>query len=235
MAIPAVQQGKTGMTRFAVLLLAASAAFPGIAHAQDDSDRGIYAVARAGMSIEPQLKLDESDQPAGSTFDDKTKFKSGFNGEIGGGYDFGIFRIEQTLGYSSSGVKTDDLVGDGLAGDGRLRSFNMNLSGYVDLPVSRMFVPYLGGGVGVSRVEARLSRTAADGGSSSFDGKDWGMTWHLDAGVGVRVAPKTTVEIGGRYAQTQSLKFVGEVDGAAATFEPTQRALTGTIGIRQRF
>jgi opacity protein-like surface antigen len=61
------------------------------------------------------------------------------------------------------------------------------------------------------------------------------MLVHADAGIGVRVAPKTTVEIGGRYAQTSRLKFDGQSDGVATTYEPTLRTLSATLGVRHVF
>jgi opacity protein-like surface antigen len=206
------------------------------AWAQDDGEKGIYAVARAGASIGPESKLDLDKVPSSTTFDEKTKYKTGITGEIGGGYDFGMFRVEQTIGYTSNNLNVKDSDTGSLVGAGRSRAFNMTVSGYVDIPVSKMIIPYVGGGVGVSRVDADLSRVNSTTGiGSSYSGKDWGMTFHADAGIGVRVAPKTTIEIGGRYSQTSGLKFNGQSDGVATSYEPKLRSLTGTLGVRYAF
>ncbi len=207
------------------------------AHAQEaDDSKGFYGVARVGASISPQSKLDPYGAPASSTLDEKTKYKTGITGELGGGYDFGMFRIEQTAGYTSNNLNVQDAEKGGYAASGRTRSFTVGVSGYLDIPMGRMITPYVGGGIGASRVEANLSRVSdASGTGSSYSGKDWGLQWHADAGVGVRVARKTTVELGGRYTQTSGLKFAGQSDGVATGYQPKLRSLSAMLGIRQNF
>lgn len=73
------------------------------------------------------------------------------------------------------------------------------------------------------------------GTSSSYDGKDWGLLLHADAGIGIKVAPKVTVEVGGRYSWINKLKFEGQSGGAAATFEPKLSTISGTVGVRYAF
>lgn len=203
--------------------------------AQDD-DTGIYAVARVGASISPETKFGPDDLPSSATFDEKTKYKSGITGQIGGGYDFGMFRVEQTVGYTSNDLNLKDSDTGGLVGEGRTRSFTMSVAGYVDIPVHKVIVPYVGGGIGVARVDAELSRvSSATGVGSSYAGKDWGLLLHADAGIGVRVAPKTTLELGGRYSQTSKLKYAGQSGGVATSFEPKLRSLSATLGVRYLF
>lgn len=212
--------------------LAGLSLLPTAAHAQDD-ERGIYAVARAGMAVDPEQKVDSADDIV-SAFDDKTKYKSGFTGQIGAGYDFGMFRVEQTVGYTS--LKAKKLDEGGFTGEGRNKAFTMSVAGYIDIPLSSFIVPYVGGGVGITRVDASLARTdSLTGVASSYSGKDWGMLWHADAGLGIRVSPKVTLEIGGRYAQASSLKFDGLSAGQETVFEPKLRTLSGTLGVRYKF
>lgn len=226
------------MTSLMVRALAigiAALPFAAPAFAQDETARGIYVVARGGASINPEQKFDTADLPTSSTFLDKTKYKTGITGQIGGGYDFGMFRIEQTVGYASSDLKLGDTGIGSFAASGKTKSLSMSVAGYVDIPVSTMFVPYVGGGVGGARVEADLARVTAAGIGSSYSGKDWGMLWHADAGIGINIKPKTTLEIGGRYTQTSSLRFDGQNAGIATTYEPKLRSLSGTVGIRHIF
>jgi opacity protein-like surface antigen len=224
------------MTRFvfaSLIVLGAAASLSSVAQAQDEPARGIYAVARAGASVNSEQKFDVDSLP--TQFDDKITYKTGLTGEIGGGYDFGMFRVEQTVGYNSNSLNLKDLGTDNLPASGRTRSYSVSVSGYFDIPLHAVFVPYLGGGIGASRVDANLSRTGANGLSSSYAGKDWGMTWHGDAGIGINVAPKTTIEVGGRYSQTSKLAFDGQDAGAATRYEPKLRTLSGTIGVRHIF
>lgn len=223
------------LARFALFGLITTL-FAAPALAQDDPVKGIYAVARAGASISPEQKFDGSSVPLSSLFDDKTKYKTGITGQIGGGYDFGLFRVEQTIGYTSNDLNLKDANTGGLTSAGRSRAFSMTVAGYVDIPVHKTIVPYVGGGIGAARVEANLSRVnSATSVGSSFSGKDWGLMWHADAGIGVRVSRKMTIEVGGRYAQTSGLKYAGESAGVATSFEPKLSTLSATIGVRHVF
>jgi opacity protein-like surface antigen len=199
------------------------------------TDTGIYAVARGGVSVSPDQKFNEEDLPATATFDSKTKYDSGFTGELGGGYDFGMFRLEQTAGYMSS--KAKGLDEDGFTGTGRNKSMFVSINGYVDIPLgSSVIQPFVGGGVGAARVNAKLSRTDTIlETSTSYADKDWGLMWHADAGVGFAVAPKVTLEVGGRYTQISGLKFDGVSGGDPAVFEPKIRNISGTVGVRYKF
>ncbi len=231
-----VNDGKIEMRYTTKMCLAALIGFPAMttaAYAQDD-DKGFYAVARAGVAVSPDQKLDSADLASGSTFDEKTKYKSGVIGELGGGYDFGLVRVEQAGGYMS--VKAKGLNEDGFSGEGKNKAMFVALGAYVDIPTGTFIEPYVGGGVGVARVDANLTRTDdLLGTSSSYSGKDWGLLWHVGAGVGVKVAPKVTVEVGGRYTQISGLKFDGINAGQAAVYEPTMRTLSGTLGVRYKF
>lgn len=218
------------------LISAAALAAATSAQAQEANDTGVYGVARAGVSIDPRSKIDSGDLPASSTFDEKTKYKTGFTGELGVGYDFGLFRVEPTIGYTSNNLNREDAAVGGFDASGRTRSFQMGVSGYVDVPTGGIIKPYVGGGIGAARVDAKLSRLdSVTGAGSSYSDKDWGFLWHADAGVGVQVAPKTTVELGGRYTQTSSLRFDGQNAGVATSYEPKLRSFSGTIGIRRSF
>ena len=56
-----------------------------------------------------------------------------------------------------------------------------------------------------------------------------------DAGIGIQVAARTTLEVGARYSQTSRLSFAGQNFGTATSYQPTLRALSGTIGVRHVF
>ncbi|WP_185999979.1 outer membrane beta-barrel protein [Novosphingobium lindaniclasticum] len=223
------------MRNWTMLSVAGALMLPAMAtaaHAEDD--KGIYAVARVGMAVKPDQRFDDSDLPASATFDDKTKYKSGFTGELGGGYDFGPVRVEQTGGYMS--LKAKGLGDDDYSGSGRNKAMFASIGAFVDIPTGSIVEPYIGGGVGAARVDASLGRTdELLGDTSSYSGKDWGLLWHVDAGVGIKVAPKVTVELGGRYTQISGLKFDGVNNGVPAVYEPTMRTLSGTLGVRYKF
>jgi opacity protein-like surface antigen len=202
------------------------------AMAQSEPDKGIYAVARVGGTIGSEAKIDD----ASSFFRDKTKYKAGITGQIGGGYDFGMFRLEQTIGYSSIDLNGKKAATGGFDADGRSRMFSTSVAGYIDIPLHAIIVPYVGGGVGIARVDSRLSRVSGTTGvGSSYSGKDWGMMFHGDVGVGIEVAPKTTVEVGGRYTRVSGLKYDGQSGTTDASFKPKLSSISATLGVRHIF
>jgi opacity protein-like surface antigen len=196
------------------------------AQAQDFVDRGFYAVGRAGGMSNPEVKFDTDELTAPVNGDDTVKYKFAPFGEIGGGYSFGAFRLEETLGYSTSDAKTADT--------GHARFFNLTISGFTDIPVSEAIVPYVGGGMGAARVDSTLSWNDANSGDR-FDSRAWGPFWHLDAGVGFHLARRVTLEVGGRYARSFSMRKLGHDIGNDFAPLTGYQAVIGTVGIRYAF
>ncbi|UAK25580.1 outer membrane protein [Sphingomonas nostoxanthinifaciens] len=228
----------TSRTMIAVFLTL-SAAGPAIAQSDAGSTddhagptKGFYVVGRVGGTVANKGKLDIDS----SVLKKDAKYKAGLTGEIGGGYDFGMFRLEQTIGYSDLKLDRNKSSGDGVSSAGRAKVFSVLLSGFVDIPVSRLVTPYIGGGAGIARVESNLSSIdTVSGNSSSFNGKKYGLLLHADAGVGLNVAPHTTLEVGGRYTRISGMKFKGENLGVDTTFKPKLSSLSGLVGVRYTF
>lgn len=222
-----------------------------------------YVVARAGVQIDSDLKLRRPDTVAPSRLLRDIDAKPGVTGELGAGYDFGGFRLEGTVGYGTAAVDREWLSDRTSTGSGRLKSLDLGVAGYVDLIPGARFSPFLGGGIGASRVDARVARLApavvatgttaprpgtpaaraAEAGriGTRMDDRDWGFKWHLDAGAGYNVAPGTTLEIAGRYSRTTSLDLQGRSIAAVGrpavtrSFEPRQSSASILLGLRQKF
>ncbi len=207
----------------------------GVADAQQRPDStGFYAAVRGGGSITPKQKLDLDE--ISSSFPKDGKYKVGVTGQIGGGYDFGGFRLEQSAVYFGNDLKSSDFGTAGFRGDGRTRALGMSIAGYLDIPVTDMIVPYIGAGGGAARVETRLSgANSLTRTNISVDGKDWGLMWHMDAGVGLRLSPQLVLEVGARYSQISGLKYAAAGVGLNGNFEPELSNLSGTVGIRYHF
>jgi opacity protein-like surface antigen len=191
-----------------------------------DNSRGIYGVARVGATFGTGQKL--GSLPDRSAFTANSSYKPGITGDIGVGYDFGMFRVEQTAGYTQFKPKANS----GMSGS--TDAFTIGVSGYVDIPTGTRFEPYLGAGVGAARVQSRLSQTGSTT-TSAYNGKDWGFMWHADAGVGYRLTSKMTVEVGGRYSQIGSLSFSGQNNAVNVNYQPKLNTWSGTVGLRYRF
>jgi opacity protein-like surface antigen len=215
-------------------LTATSAAMPALA--QDRPTTGVYGVARAGISLDTNARFPDADTRGPSTAQRDTDFKRGFNGEIGIGYDTGPFRVEATAGYATAKLDEKRATTGGFTADGRAKALTFGAAGYLDIGVSERFVPYVGGGIGASRVDGRFSRVSGTPATGSrFSDKDWGLNWHLDAGVGIAASPSTTIELGGRYSRTTKLAFKGTSGTVADTFSPRLSSWSAMLGIRQVF
>ena len=242
------------MTR--ILLSAAVAAFlvPAAALAQNVPVTGPYVVGRLGSTVDADVKFSNQDRAAPSTFTGNADFKPGFTGELGAGYDFGAFRLEGTVGYANNGVARPSRRARAPArydDKGRLNALTIGVAGYFDIATGSAITPYVGAGIGASRVGLRLERNdgLAAGGSRIVDrnNKDWGFAWHVDGGVGFAVAPRTTLDVGVRYARTNGLTFDGQtgafdgplpagaVQPVARDFKPRATSLAALVGLRHTF
>lgn len=241
--------------------------------AQRAQTAGPYGVVRAGVQLDSDLRVGDPIRPntptrpgvprptpTPSPLSRSIDANAGFTGEVGAGYDFGGFRLEGTVGYSSAGLNEGRLSDRTNIGDGRLKSLDLGVSGYVDLNPGGVVKPFVGGGIGASRVSADVSRLvrpsattpsrpgtpttpAARRPGTRLDERDWGFRWHLDAGLGYEVSPGTTLEFAGRYARTTSLEMqsrtlatVGTTSTTTiTTFKPRMSSTALTLGLRQKF
>lgn len=216
------------------------AAAPSVAFAQAERIEGTYGVVRAGVAPDTDARFRADDTAAPATFQRNTDFKPGFTGEIGLGYKFGSIRVEGTAGYATAKLDRERAQAGGFTADGRARVFTLGVAGYYDFAPKSKISPYVGGGLGASRVTMRLSRLGgAPLAGSRFDGRDWGLTWHADAGVGIAAGRSTAIDIGARYSRTSALRFDGRTGlatgtpaAAADSFRPRLSSWAAMIGVR---
>lgn len=214
------------------ILGAATLSIPSQAEAQArlTGSSGLYAVGRIGGGVMPKQKIDLDDLSA--AFPDEAEYEFGPVGEVGVGYQLGRLRFEQTVGYSSSDLDFGD-EGDGA--EGGVKQLNIVAAGYFDFPISDTFVPFIGGGVGASRVEGDLKTSAGGAEPVGYGGEEWGLLWHADAGVGVRLSPRATLDLSVRYTRTSGLKFESVNAALDANYEPDVEHIGGLIGLRYAF
>lgn len=244
----------------------------GPAFAQKLGAPGAYGVVRAGAQLDSDLKFPK--QPAspaakpGTTpprspartippgFSRDVDAKAAFTGELGAGYDFGGFRLEGTVGYGSAKIDASTLGDRANVAGGRVKSLDLGISGYADLNPGGRLNPFVGAGIGASRVDASVSRVAnpttpatpaARRPGTRLNDRDWGFRWHLDAGLGYQLNPATTLELMGRYSQTSALSFdaksiavTGTGPSATATtttssYKPKLSSTSLMLGLRQKF
>ena len=159
------------------------------------------------------------------TFDDvaRIKYKKGYDVDLIGGYDFGMFRLEGELGYKRAKTKSlqiNDafLTGINTPSGNTFTSFDLNgrtsvLSGMVnallDFGDDNGLSGSVGGGAGYARVK-------------ELGDKDSAFAWQLLAEARYAVSPNVDVGLKYRYFRTAKLNFRDEF-----AFTPPTGAVCG--------
>lgn len=192
------------MRKLTSILAMASAAMASPALARDRS--GYLGVEGGIMKVE-DIALDYRDDltSVDSIFD--ADVKTGFDGDLIGGYDFGMIRAEGEVGYKRASIGQVRLNGTSvgaadLDADGRARVLSGMANLLLDLGNDTGVSGFVGGGVGVARVKMRadLRGTTASGVGVSdlgFNGSDRGLAWQAIAGL--RTALTDNIDLGVKY------------------------------------
>jgi opacity protein-like surface antigen len=123
---------------------------------------------------------------------------------VGGGvgYKYQWLRADITLDY---GLRTDvrgDVGGIASFYSGKLDTFTALFNGYFDLGTWGGFTPYVGAGVGASRLNLTDYQTRATVPPTRIATKDtWQMSWAWMAGVTYQFMPNIALDVGYRYLQ----------------------------------
>jgi len=197
-----------------LLAAAASAAFIATPAFAD----GPYVGVEGGVLFPNKTTVDLSGTIGGSTVTYNNAFRikndTGFDVDLIGGYDMGMFRVEGELGYKEASLNsvTDvdpalltaienelgtTVTADDLALDGKTTVLSAMLNGLVDFG-GPGFGVYAGGGVGYADVKF--------GDSTGSDSRS-GFAWQLIAGAYVPVSSSVNLGLKYRYFQTDRLNF----------------------------
>jgi len=168
---------------------------------------------------------------------DSSRFSGDFSGELGVGYQFNdLIRADLTGDYFSGdftgGSTSASPCAGGASGTGcstRARSSykagSLMVNGYVDLGTLAGFTPYVGAGLGATRISwgnvnaigSCVDSASGCGGASSvstrYSGEsDWRFTYALMAGVAYEVAPNVKLDLGYRFSHIAG----GDMFGSSA-------------------
>jgi OOP family OmpA-OmpF porin len=175
------------MAKRALWLAAAMAvvAFPLAAQA---GDAGWYLGGGGGVNLKRDADV--------GRINDTIEFDLGWIGLARGGYDYGNgWRTELELGFRDNDV---DKV-DGVNGSGSVNNLDMMIDVLYEFETGTMFRPYLGIGLGGSRV-------SYDGvspiGNSRIDDADWVFAYQGIAGTNIEVTPNVAFFADYRYLAT---------------------------------
>lgn len=252
------------MIRFDALALAAAmaSASAGIAFAADATPpeikmpevsvkdaRGWYVrgdVGYAANASRTDTRFRTYD-PASSDYSsnsfDSTRFGGDFSGSLGVGYQFNdLFRADVSGDFFSgdfNGRMSSDSPCSGgtrcsTKAHSSFRAGSLMVNGYVDLGTLAGFTPYVGAGLGATRVSwssVNATGSCLDGASgcsgaapvsARYPGEsDWRLTYALMAGVAYEVAPNVKVDLGYRFSHVAGGEMFG--DSAASTGGTTGR------------
>lgn len=164
---------------------------------------GFYVSGHGGLNV-PRDTVSEFDSPGlpGGIGTITTDAERGYR--VGGalGYFFNRYLSgEVELSYTRNSLNTLDVVsiatpnGSGpIDAKGSASTLSGMVNGYLSLPMDKIR-PYVGGGIGVTRVSANGAGFAGVPGET--DDSDNAFSWQLMAGVGFQIAP--ALELGARY------------------------------------
>ena len=200
------------MRKFAILLAAGSCLCASPALARDGA--GYFGI-EGGVMIPRDTKISIFDNAGTRIGDDflRINHKSGWDGDLIAGYDFGTVRAEVELGHKRAGIEKLDVdsplvaVSDGtFDGDGRVKATSLMGNVLLDFGNEDGVSFYVGGGLGLARVRYRLE---TEGAANDLDLRfnDRALAGQIVAGVRTMVSDGLDIGLKYRYFQTRKLEF----------------------------
>ena len=202
--------------------------------------RGWYARADLGYAINAShsdtsfRSYDSASGDYSSSRFDSDRFSGDFSGGLGVGYQFNdLLRADLTGDYFSGDLNgrtsSASSCSGGSAGTGcstkihsSFKAASLMANGYVDLGTLAGFTPYVGAGLGATRVSwssanaigSCVDGTSSCGGSTSVSTRypgdsDWRFTYALMAGVAYEVAPNVKLDLGYRFSHVAGGDMLG--------------------------
>ncbi|MCF3638380.1 porin family protein [Rhizobium sp. TRM95111] len=173
---------------------------------------------RADVGYAPWLHEGEPDylSAAGATVDfDETRFSESLSGSAGIGYQFNdmlradvtadVFKSDLEGGSLDTAPCTGAAAGTSCAydHDGRFRAAGLMANAYVDLGTLAGFTPYVGAGLGATKVRwDDITNIAANGGTTVSPGlSSWRFTYALMTGASYDFGNGVKLDVGYRFSE----------------------------------
>lgn len=171
------------------------------------ADIGAYIAGRGGLSYMPELTIKNT---AGS----ENKFKLNYGYYFGGAAGFtlvGPLRLELEGNYQTLQMDEIEIGSVTAEGDGSVDFYSGFFNTYLDIPVSRNFYPYVGGGIGYAGVQAEVKAN----GTQTLDDQDQGLIYQGLAGFRYKLSDEAVFSLGYRYQRMDGLSMT-DVAGNSA-------------------
>lgn len=155
---------------------------------------GMYLAARGGVA---KHKIENPKKGGtGNSMNDFDKTKLMLSGALGYRYDY--FRIEGEYVWRDN-IKLKNSDNSGAESRRNFKSYSYMLNGYFDLAPYSWLTPYVGAGIGYTRLKYKSTINLP--GLSVVDGKnkEGNFTWSVGGGLTVKVTNRFNVDAGYRY------------------------------------
>ena len=187
------------------LLLSASALAIGmVAASQAMADcNGLYLAARGGVV---KHKFEGSNHGGnGNSLNDFNKNKFMMSGALG--YRYNYFRGElEYVWRAKNKVSKNRMIGDTSVGNHyTFKSQSYMLNGYIDLAPYSWFTPYVGAGIGYTKLKLN-GRDYVGSGTTDWRSNKTNFTWSVGGGLSIKVTNRFNVDAGYRYYDMGDIK-----------------------------
>jgi opacity protein-like surface antigen len=220
--------------------LALGAATPSFAEEAPSAKTGFYATLGLGAVKTSDVGVTDSDVDAafGAAVKGEIKIDTGFSGDLGVGYDFGKFRTELT--YVRTTGSLDSVTGTSGANSGTLQATSdvstdsLMVSGYYDFANKSKWTPYVGAGIGYTKLKADPIVGAVTIGGTTYTGtvtekgNEDLFGYQAKIGVSYAATPALSVYAEGTYQGT------GGFTAGTTKYEGLD-SFGGKIGVRYYF
>ena len=208
------------MRKLAIGLVLASTALASPALARDDQ---WYVGVDGGAMIVEDLALDIGTLNNAASVDTKNGYD--FGSLVG--YDFGGFRLESEVSYrkadvsgftsqtpqATSGTSTALLAGGNYAATGGANALSFMVNGLLDFGDDDGLQGFVGGGVGVARVDVTATLAAP----AFLDDSDTGLAWQALAGIRAPLSDSWDVGVKYRFFNADKVGLVNRLGRAVDT------------------
>ncbi len=195
-----------------------------------------YASVNAGVTLLDDA--DFTDTFAAGSATGSIDFDPGFGLSGAAGYSWGNFRLEGEISYRKNGldeVQVDTLSVAGVLFtslgtfdiDGDTTALGFMANGWYDVDTGTPWVPFLGAGLGVARLNIDIESIA--GVATTYDESDNVFAYQAGAGVGYKVTPTTTVSLSYRFFGTADPEFDDGVDKVDTEYS-SHNIMVGILG-----
>ena len=190
----------------------------------------LYVSANAGGTILNDADTTDSFtvMGVGVTGKGDTEFDNGFGLTGAVGYSYGNFRVEAEFSYRKNDLDKLTINSVAVAGvlftglgtfdlDGDTTALGFMANGWYDVDTGTPWVPFLGAGLGVARLNIDIESIA--GVAITYDESDTVFAYQAGAGIGYKFTPEIMATLSYRFFGTSDPTFDDGVDKIEAEYQ----------------